>query len=209
MEQDSDPKTLLEMVEAVRGDTAQLGKVLERYRVRLIPVVIATGVYRGAEDVVQEALLKIVQAVNDRKLQLLSGPQFRSWAHNIARNCAIDALRRERRQPRRLESLFGDERWSGAIAGPDATPSGALQAKEGMAELQRREAERFERIAGLRKLDQALVWMREHDGMTFVAIAERMSQDLGVTVQADALRMKYRRLVETHLGPPLSGPIDG
>lgn len=208
MDDNGDSKTLHEMVDAVRGDVVQLGNVLERYRVRLVPVVIATGVYRGVEDVVQEALLKIIQAVNDKKLRLLSGPQFRSWAHSIARNCAIDALRRERRQPRRLESLFGDESWSGASVATDPTPSGALQAQEAMAELQRREADRFEKIASLRKLDQALVWMREHDRMTFVAIADRMSQDLGVQVQADALRMRYRRLVDAHLGPPLSGPAD-
>ncbi|MFO1078284.1 MAG: sigma factor [Planctomycetota bacterium] len=188
------------------GDTESLGRVLERYRVRLGAVVIATGVYHNVEDVVQEALLKIVQAVRTGRVQLRSLEQFRGWAHAVARNCALDTLRARRREPRRFSSIFGGAGDStadaaGRIAGDGVTPSVHARSREELQALRHAFAERCERIAGLRRPDQILVWMRERDGLTFQQIAGEFAARHGVEVSEDAMRVRYGRLCKDRIGP--------
>lgn len=209
MEPDRESQTIFEMVQAVAGDADSLGRVLDRYRQRLTAVVIAAGVYQNVDDVVQEAMLKIVRAVRDGRVQLRSVDEFRGWTHAIARNSARDFLRRNKHQPRRLSSIFGhggDDSEAGhadLIAGAEATPSVHARTKEELEGLRRQFAERCDRIAELRQPDQLLVWMRERDGLAFKAIALEFLNILGVSVGEDAIRVRYSRLCRDVIGPPL------
>ena len=196
--------TLHEMMDALRGDSDSLGHVLERYRVRLAAAVIAAGAYRNVDDIVQEALLKIMKAVRAGKLQLGSIEQFRGWAHTIAHNCALDALRQQQRQPRHLTSVFGSGDGSALapaerIGGREPSPSLNASSREELDEIRRRYAARLEAIADLRQPDQMLVWMRERDDMTFAAIARELGDCLGKQLTEDAMRMRYTRLVMSAL----------
>ena len=206
MQHSDGDRTLHEMLDAMRGDADSLGRVLDRYRVRLAAAAIAAGAYRNVDDIVQEAMLRIVTAVRDGKLQLGSIEQFRSWAHTIARNCALDALRQQQREPRHIASVFRDSRSGSApqrIAGHEPSPSMHACGREALEELRRKHEARLEAIAELREPDQMLVWMRERDGMTFTAIASELGQCLGVPLKEDAMRMRYSRLLKERLGPPV------
>lgn len=211
MQPNEESQTILQMVAAMAGDAGSLGSVLERYRVRLAGVVIAAGAYRHVEDVVQEAMLKIVQAVRNGQVQLRSVAEFRAWAHTVARNCARDQLRRQAHHPHRLSSVFGGAADSAGgaadrIAGSEATPSGHARSREELAALRRLYEARCDAITELRRPDQMLVWMRERDGLTFQAIAAEFASLLGVTVSQDALRVRYARLCQDRIGPALPEP---
>lgn len=204
-----DTPTLLEMTRALAGDGASLGLVLERYRRRLAAAVIAAGVYRGVDDVVQDAMVKIVTAVQNQRLHLRSTEEFRAWANSIARHCAIDALRREEQQPRHLESILAPDRDSAApaerIPSREAGPSACARSNELEVELRRQVAARIERIASLRPQDQMLVWMRERDGLSFAAIAAQLGDALQTTLTEDAMRMRYARVTRDRIGPAIEG----
>lgn len=91
---------------------------LHRYCARMV------GSAFEAEDVVQEALAKAVEAIG------AAGPPERpeSWLYRIAHNAALDALRRRRRRP----GDTGSPELLGAVADPSARADARVTAASGL-----------------------------------------------------------------------------
>jgi RNA polymerase sigma factor (sigma-70 family) len=155
------------LVAAARGGVdAAFGELYRRHR----PAVAAYA-YRivrdpaGAEDVAQEAFASAL-----RRLRATDSPiLFRPWIHRIARNAAIDALRRSGRAE--VLPIDADEALSpadrGRLAAPGAEPHATLVSKE-----------RFDDLCAiLRDLPEhhcRIIVLRELEGLTYREIGERM-----------------------------------
>lgn len=209
---DGSDQTLYDVVTALQGDKGSLERLLARYHGRLAAVAIKAGAYRMVDDVVQDALIKIFGAIQNREVTIDSVEQFRGWTHTVAHNTAIDHLRREGRQMRHVDSVLGGSEHSAPaerVAANDLSPSMHAHLAERMSELRRSTEARDELVAKLRRPDQILVRMRERDGLTFPQIAVELGAIVGRELTADAMRIRYGRLVADKLGPPVGDDVDG
>jgi RNA polymerase sigma factor (sigma-70 family) len=170
------------LVAAARGGTeAAFGELYRRHR----PAV-AAHAYRivrdpaRAEDVAQEAFASAL-----RRLRVTDTPiAFQPWIHRIARNAAIDALRRSRRAEElpidvAVELPPADRR---RLLTPRAEPYAALASKERLDELR----------SALRALPEhhcRIIVLRELEGLTYREIGERMHLS-GPAVESMLLRAR-------------------
>src|SRR6185503_12242573 len=92
---------------ARRGDRGALNRLLSDARPRLLAVALRIVKDRDdAEDVVQEALLKVC-----RSLTRFEGRSaFSTWLHRIVVNAALDRLRRHQARRERCATNVDDER---------------------------------------------------------------------------------------------------
>ncbi len=96
-----------EAQELVRGlrrrDPDLLDRLIERYHYRLLRYLsLLVGHRETAEDLFQETWIRVLEKGHQYRAQW----KFESWLFTVARNLAIDFLRR--RQPQSLEALLED-----------------------------------------------------------------------------------------------------
>jgi RNA polymerase sigma-70 factor (ECF subfamily) len=150
------------IVAARRGDRAALNRLLMDARPRLLAVALRVVRDRDdAEDVVQEALLKVC-----RSLSRFEGrSSFSTWLHRIVVNAALDRLRRHGARKEKLQSDGDDDREIGQQEKVDEqTPERVVS---------RRETGAFVRgaLARLSPTHRQVLELREFDGESYRDLA--------------------------------------
>lgn len=104
---------------AQRGDESALDELLQRYRDPVFAFVYRLlGHAANTEDVAQETFVRAFQNIG--RFHFRRGARFSTWLFQLARNAALDELRRQQRQPRAtLEP--------GALEPADTAPDAARQ----------------------------------------------------------------------------------
>lgn len=168
-----------------RGDMPSFEAIFEKYRRSVFAYVRGMiGDQALAEDCVQEVFLELVK--NADRLDAARG--VKGWLFRVARNRAVDMIRRHSRE---AEAGCGDDGGEGRVAAPDEE----LIKKEGRAGL-------MEAIAGLKEDEREIVMMRFFGGLTF-AESEQISG-----VPLNTLIWRCRRALqklEKHLVGKYSG----
>jgi len=164
----------LRVISACRaGDFEQYRVLVEKYQGRLYAMAYAVVLDRGtAQDVVQEALIKGFRSL--KKFRGDSG--FYTWIYRIARNLAIDAIRR-----RRPEVPYEDSREVNCASAPER-PDASLKRKE-LQEMVR------EAMSQLTPQQRAVLVLREWEGLSYREMAERLNCSLGTVMS----RLHYAR----------------
>src|SRR6266702_5391293 len=115
------------------GDEASFGRLVERHRRELhVHCYRMIGSFTDAEDLVQETFLRAWRHRNT-----FEGAGFRAWLYRIATNACLDAIRRNKRQLRTLNS-FAEVPWLqpypdrllDEVAPHDAEPDAVAVARE-------------------------------------------------------------------------------
>ena len=122
-----------DVVAAWSGDEASFGRLVERHRRELhVHCYRMLGSFTDAEDLVQETFLRAWRHRNT-----FEGTAFRAWLYRIATNACLDAIRRDERQLRALNS-FAEVPWLqpypdrllDEVAPRDAEPDAVAVARE-------------------------------------------------------------------------------
>jgi RNA polymerase sigma factor (sigma-70 family) len=146
------------------GDSAAFAALYERYVDRVYDFVVRLlGDREAAADVTQETFLKALQGLRTRRVQ----GSVRAWLFTIARNAAIDYLRRQRTTPfSQLPTPEGEE-WEPDIpaSGPEADPEGTARRAE-LAELV------WQAARGLNPQDYALLDLALRQDLTPAELAQ-------------------------------------
>jgi RNA polymerase sigma-70 factor (ECF subfamily) len=145
-----------------RGDTAGLSGLMGRHQDRLFRYLLRlAGDEAVAEDLFQQTWLQVAERVGryDR-----SRP-FAPWLFAVARNLALDHLRR--RRPESLEEQPEPE----APATPDADPFAHAVARQQGSRL-------ADAVAGLAPLDREVLSLRFEDDLALPELAERLAVPL-------------------------------
>jgi RNA polymerase sigma-70 factor, ECF subfamily len=189
-------RDLDEMIAAAcEGDRIALNRLLADARPRLVAVAMRIVRDRDdAEDVVQEALLKVC-----RSLTRFEGRSaFSTWLHRIVVNAALDRLRRH--QARRERRSDDDERdFAPADMVDEQTPERVVSRRETGAVVQGA-------LARLSPAHREVLVRREFDGESYLDLARlvhcpvgtvmsrlhharhRLAAELAPAVETDALR---------------------
>src|SRR5262245_34417657 len=97
-----DDSDAVAVARAQAGDQDAFGLLVERHSIRLFQMVYRmTGNEQDAEDVVQETFLRAYKQLN--RFEARAG--FGTWLHRIAANCALDLLRKRKRQDQQVDPL--------------------------------------------------------------------------------------------------------
>ena len=145
-----------------RGDTAGLAGLMGRHQDRLFRYLLRlAGDEAVAEDLFQQTWLRVAERIGgyDR-----SRP-FAPWLFAVARNLALDHLRR-----RRPES-FDEQPEPEAPATPDADPFARAVARQQGARL-------ADAVAGLAPLDREVLSLRFEEDLALAELAERLAVPL-------------------------------
>jgi RNA polymerase sigma-70 factor (ECF subfamily) len=157
------------------GDRAAFAKVYDRTSAQLFGVVLRIQRDRAlAEDVLQEVYVNVWRAAASFDA---AQSQPLTWLTSIARNRAIDSLRRAQTQPQKLETAAGDD------DGDDADPyarladdaAGPLDLLERASDA-RSLGECMSRLSATQRQSVALAF---YDGLSHAEVAERLHQPLG------------------------------
>lgn len=181
-----------ELMRAVQaGDEAAFPLLYRRYERRLLAFLVPyVGHLALAEDILQETFLRVFR----QRASYEPRGAFRTWIFAIARNLALDQLRR-RRSLRESTSPFGDESRVGGgperLLDPAPDPLGVLAGRDAATALR----------AALRELteeDRAVILLSRLEGLRYREIAEILGSTEGaVKVRAHrallALRKRLRR----------------
>jgi RNA polymerase sigma-70 factor (ECF subfamily) len=172
MEEAKPLRDLDEMIAAARGgDRAALNRLLTDARPRLLAVAMRVVRDRDdAEDVVQEALLKVC-----RSLTRFEGrAAFSTWLHRIVVNAALDRLRRH--QSRRDRVVDDDER--------DLTPVDNVdeQTPERVAESHETSAVVQGALARLSPAHRDVLVLREFEGESYRDLARLVRCPVGTVM---------------------------
>jgi len=157
-----------------RGDTTGLAGLMSRHQDRLFRYLLRlVGDETVAEDVFQQAWLQATERISRYDVSRPFGP----WLFAVARNLAMDELRR-----RRLESLdeSGDE--PPATVGPDGDPLARALVRQ-------RSARVAEVLSGLPPLDREVLSLRFEEELPLPDLAGT----LGVPLPTAKARL-YRAL---------------
>lgn len=142
------------------GDIDAFGVLVERHSARLFHTAFRlTSNRESAEDVVQEALLRVYRKIG----QFDSRAQFSTWIHRITVNCAMDRIRKSKRRETRAPML-GEESLGSAIS-PEPQPD--RQARSG--EIRRAVAGVLE---GMNPKERASFMLRHFEGRSIAEIGE-------------------------------------
>jgi len=156
-----------------RGDTAGLAGLMGRHQDRLFRYLLRlVGDEAVAEDTFQQAWVQVAE-----RISRYDGTRpFAPWLFTVARNLALDHLRR--RQPESLEEV--DE--PAAPAGSEGDPLAHAVARERSARLE-------DAVGGLAPLDREVLSLRFEEDLALPQLA----QTLGVPVPTAKARL-YRAL---------------
>lgn len=181
-----------ELMRAVQaGDEAAFPLLYRRYERRLLAFLVPyVGHLALAEDILQETFLRVFR----QRASYEPRGAFRTWIFAIARNLALDQLRR-RRSLRESTSPFGDESRVGGDPEklPDPAPDalGVLAGRDAAATLRAA-------LLELPEEDRAVILLSRLEGLRYREIAEILGSTEGaVKVRAHrallALRKRLRR----------------
>jgi RNA polymerase sigma-70 factor (ECF subfamily) len=173
------------VVAAQRGDRDALDRLLRRHfdRIHAVCRRIA-GSTRDADDAAQEALIRIVRAID----RFDGRASFATWSYRIATNAALDELRKRSRRPQL--HVVGDDSERGV---PEPADDVAQRRVEGV-------VDRLAIDAALAELPEEFrvpVVMRDLGDLDYAEIAEALSVPLG-TVKSRIAR--GRRMLLERLG---------
>ena len=154
------------------GDERAFEVLVHRHRTPVFSFLVRlTGDRARAEDLCQEAFLRVVRAADDWKPKA----PFRTWLYSIARNQAVDEARRQ--TFRRAEPLDGA---ASSAASDDPAPDRSADAA-----LVRPKLEAA--LTSLPDEQREVFLLREHAGLRFHEIAEVT----GTPVNTVKSRMRY------------------
>jgi RNA polymerase sigma-70 factor (ECF subfamily) len=171
------------MIRFQRGDRAAFAALVRRHQTALYNFSLRhLRVQAAAEDVVQDAFVRVVQNAADFKHEA----RFTTWLYTIARHLCIDQLRkREHRKHPSLDHGAAGEEGDGPTLGEKTADSRASVEREAAgSELKERIAKAVEELPD----DQREVFlMREIANLPFKEIAEV----IGVPENTVKSRMRY------------------
>lgn len=166
----------------VGGRAAAFDALVRRYETVLFGFLTRMVRDEGlADDLFQETFLRVMQAL----ATYTEKGRFRSWLFSVARNLALDALRRRQFERRLFPSTDrdGDESESDATEGT-AAPELAPDSAAARAEM----SERLDRaIAGLPAEQREVLLLRYNADLTFREIAEITGDSINTVMG----RMRY------------------
>lgn len=145
------------------------------------------GDYHAANDVVQEAFVKVLEGLP----QLTDAARFRGWLRNVVRTTALDHLRRRKVTGRSAEALPGQDEDSQPLPAPTLQPDDVLASAE------TRELVRAE-VALLPESQREVVLLKYLDGRSYEEIAEITGLTIN-TIESRLFRARTtlrRRLAE-------------
>jgi len=155
------------------GDRTAFARLYERTSAHLFAVVMRINRDRSqAEDILQETYVNVWRAAHSFDA---AQSQPLTWLTSIARNRAIDSLRRKRVEPAVVQAPAneGEERdVYDSMASDDPGPLELLSRASDAREL----AACMERLTAPQRQSLALAFF---DGLSHVEVAERMTQPLG------------------------------
>ncbi|MEW5906625.1 MAG: sigma-70 family RNA polymerase sigma factor [Elusimicrobiota bacterium] len=178
-----------ELVRAFRGgDEAALGELIARHRDRLYAYLRRlAGDDAGAEDMFQDTWIKVARNMGAYREE----NRFSAWLFSVARNTAMDALRRRRPESVSLDASAGDTMRHGVpvpfgrplaetIGSAEPGPEASYAAAES-----RRAIDAA--LAELSPEQREVFLLRHYSGMSFKEIADALGVPIG-TVLARASR---------------------
>lgn len=185
------------LVERARqGDRAAFRELYDHYHRRAY--LLAESVVKDREeamDVVQEAFVKVHRHLDGFQ----GGSSFYTWLYRIVMNLAIDQARKSKRQRTvDFDDALGHES-EGALEGG---PQGGFEDQNPRKALLRKElAERIRRaLADLPEYHQAVIVLREVDGLSYEELAEVMEVPKGTIMsRLFHARRKMQEALGTYL----------
>jgi RNA polymerase sigma-70 factor (ECF subfamily) len=179
------------LIEAVQsGDPIAYRGLVEKYQNRLHAMVY--GMLRNhedASDVTQQAFVKAYNNIQDFRLE----SKFYTWLYRIARNLAIDLLRKRKRQPQQeFDEAVATRTSEGTIANrhQSDSPSKALERKQLYAQI-------MSALDQLPADQKQVVLLRELEGFSYKEISDIMEIPEGTVMS----RLYYaRKRLQTLLG---------
>ncbi len=176
------------------GDPDAFGRLVERYADRLYSFAFHTLRDAAlAEDVAQEAFIKAWKGMG----RFDESKPFKTWLFTVARNAAVDTLRKRKDIP--FSVLDGDD---GEASFAESIPDDAPLADAVVATGELRTV-LDEVMAGLSVIDRSIVLLHDVEGMTFEEIAGLSDRPTN-TVKSRYRRAVFslrERLLEKGVGP--------
>ncbi|HAT10256.1 MAG TPA: hypothetical protein DCS97_06625 [Planctomycetes bacterium] len=156
-----------------QGDEAAVATLVDRHQADLLRTAHAiTGEAQAAQDAVQEAFVRLCRDAATLVGAAGTRSSVGGWLCTVARNCALDAVRRKRHAP-----LPEQVRQPTPPQGTPADEAGLLWAA----------------VARLPELERAAIVLRYRDGLAYDAIAERLgktSNHVGVILNQAVTRLR-------------------
>ena len=103
------------------GNAVAFDDLVDRYRQPLFS-------YLGADSQTQDIIQETFQKVHEKIGQFNDTSPFKAWIYRIARNCQIDASRKERRRLDKLNDYISTFQEKADTAPSEKAPLGAFQA---------------------------------------------------------------------------------
>src|SRR5829696_1577988 len=162
----SEPTDQQLVVAIRRGDDRAFEQLYARYQRRIAAFVFGMVKDHGrAEDITQEVFVSALRRMRKTERPIA----FKPWIYEIAKNACIDAYRRGRRAEE--VSYDADDRLSsaehGRLVAADPEPPAAVAAKQELDHV-------VGAFGGLSDAHHQILVLRELEGMSYTAIAERM-----------------------------------
>jgi RNA polymerase sigma-70 factor, ECF subfamily len=171
------------MTRYVCGEETAFELLLDRYRSPLFGFLARyLGRTDRAEDVFQETFLEVIRA----RKQYRPEHRFASWLYRIARNRAVDRLRRNGfREMESLQAPLGDgdedgEARLGRIPGTNPDPEAVARGAQLESALDRA-------LASLPPEQREVLWLKERSGLSL----QEMAEMLGVPENTVKSRLRY------------------
>jgi RNA polymerase sigma-70 factor (ECF subfamily) len=151
-----------------RRDAALLDRLIEQYQHRLFRyLVYLTGNRANAEDLFQDTWIRVLE----RGSQFDGKHEFSTWLFSVARNLAIDLLRRK--QPASLDPQESDSELPTEVA--DASQPSAFDVFA-----QREQSERvLAMLCGIPAEYREVIVLRFHEGLSLEEISQVTAAPLG------------------------------
>lgn len=174
------------------GDEAAFRALIQRYQDQIFGYLMGMVKNRAiANDLFQETFLRVIEAMQDRRGSYTHKGQWLSWVMRIARNAAIDHIRKQKK----WADVSNDDEDDGYSFWDNL--SGAAPAAD--EELHRAEQREWldEHIAQLSPEQREVLLLRQETDLTFREIAELTD----VSINTALGRMRYalknlRRMIE-------------
>ncbi len=171
------------MIRFQRGDRAAFATLVRRHQTALYNFALRhLRVAQQAEDVVQDAFVRVVQSASDFKHEA----RFTTWLYTITRNLCIDQLRKRvhRKHPSLDEPKPGDDGEGPTLGEQTADPRASVEREATGGELQARIARAVEALPDEQR---EVFLLREVANLPFKEIAEVT----GVPENTVKSRMRY------------------